>query len=90
MAFAQFYYDPSVEFEKLLDEQTYVPNAPGGNVSFAKQKTVSDPSGLPYVKPSPAAETWALTHVCPASAMFLRRIHTSRAPSGSVDRKSVV
>ena len=89
MAFAQFYYDPAVEFEKLLDEQAYAPNVPSGDVPSTKQNTVSDPSGLPYVKPSPAAETWALTHVCPASAMFLRRIHTSRAPSGSVDNRRI-
>ena len=89
MAFAQFYYDPAVEFEKLLDEQAYAPNAPSGDLPFAKQNAVSDPSGLSYVKSSAAAGRWALMHVCPASAMFLHRIHTSRAPSGSVDNRRI-
>lgn len=40
MAFAQFYYDPALEFEKLLDEDT-------GGVSAAQAQASAAPIAAP-------------------------------------------
>ncbi|TBU49316.1 hypothetical protein BD309DRAFT_1014926 [Dichomitus squalens] len=52
MAFAQFYYDPAVEFERVLDEHAHTQGASKGGVANADKNTFGDASGLHNIPPS--------------------------------------